>query len=398
MADLLILCLGASPEEPLRWGRFANARLIEGGWIENASMLHTLADHAAAAEAAVALLPGEQVATRRAESFPKGAAKARAAAAYIMEDELAEPADGLHVAVSTEEGINLSIAVKSAIVEAWLQAFGLAGIKCDILSADYLALPSSVEAATIIVEEDRVVGAVNSAGFALEAGLFAVLAAQLFETAPLRVTAIGNPKNQRLLPAESIVDWLGPADDARILALYDGAIGLRPPPNLLQGAYQKRRALLPRLAPWRRAGLIAAATLGVFFVGLAGEALRAEGDARAWREAAGRIHQEHFPDAATANPVEHARAVLAQGGGDNSFLALAARFAQAIEKSDGVEIERMRYNAARGEFVVSVRSASDVGIEELKTLLAGLGVTTQDSGGYRRSGGEWTGELAARLQ
>ncbi|MEX0645204.1 MAG: type II secretion system protein GspL [Parvularculaceae bacterium] len=398
MADVLLLCLGESLEAPLRWGRFAGARLIEGGWIENASMLQRLADHAATAETVIALLPGEQVASRRADSFPKGAAKARAAAAYLMEDELAEAADALHVGVAMGDGVNLAVAVKSAIVEAWLAAFGRVGVKCDILTADYLALPSSPGHSTIVFEDGRVIAAYDGAGFALEDVLFAELAATLIEPAPLRVTAIGDPANQRHLPADSLVDWLGPADDARILTLFDGAIAIKAPPNLLQGAFQKRRALLPRFAPWRRAGLIAAAAASVFFIAGAAEALRAEGDARAWREAASRIHTERFPEAASDNPVEHARRMLAQGGGDNSFLALAARFAQAIEASDGVEIERMRFNAARGEFIVSVRSASDVGIEQLKVALAGLGVTTQDSGGYRRSGGEWTGELAARLQ
>jgi type II secretion system protein L len=398
MADVLILCLGATLEAPLRWGRFDGARLVEGGWIENAASLHALTAHAAAVETTVALLPGEQVAARRAKSFPKGAAKARAAAAYLMEDELAEAADRLHVAVAARDGVNLALAVKASIVEGWLGAFGAGGVRCDILSADYLALPSSGEDATIIFEDERVVAAHNSAGFALDGDLFAALSPQLFEPPPLRVAAIGNRAYASRLPAQSAIDWVGPADDARILALFGGAISLAPPPNLLQGAFQKRRALMPSFMPWRRAGVIAAAAIGVLFVGIAAEALRAEGDARAWREGASRIHGERFPEAGAENPVDHARRILAQGGGDNSFLALAARFSKAIETSDGVEIERMRYNAARGEFIVSVRSASDVGIEQFKTTLAALGVTTQDSGGYRRSGGEWTGELAARLQ
>jgi type II secretion system protein L len=398
MADVLILLLGASVEAPLRWGRFSGALLVEGGWLENAASLGRLTDIAASADAVVALLPGEQVAARRSDSFPKGATKARAAAAYLMEDELAETADALHVGVATEDGANLAVAVKSAVVDAWLAAFASAAVECNILSADYLALFLAADESVVLFEETRVVVAANGAGFALDLDLFSSLAPQLLAPAPARITAVGNAANRRLLPADSVIDWRGGADDARVLALYGDAIERKSPLNLLQGRYQKKRVLLPRVAPWRRAGFIAAGAAGVFFIGIAAEALRADADARAWRDAAAQIHTQRFPDAAANNPVDYARQVLAQGGGDDSFLALASRFAEAIETNQDVQIERMRFNAARGEFIVSVRSASDVGIEQLKTALAGLGVTTQDSGGYRRSSGEWTGELAARLQ
>ncbi|MGE0409365.1 MAG: type II secretion system protein GspL [Amphiplicatus sp.] len=400
MAETLILLLGTSPKAPIRWGRFENGRLIAGGVADNADALDALADDGAAR--LIALLPGEQVAARRAPSLPQSGAKARDAARYLMEDELAEAASQLHVAVSplTSPGQSggLAFAVKSAIIETWLSAFSLAGLDCAILSADYLALPSSDEEATALFEDGRAVVAFDGAGFALDAELFAALAPRLFDPAPARIMALGDPSARRLLPQDSLVDGASPAEPAGALVRYAAAIAEKEPPNFLQGPYQKKRALTPLLAPWRRAGLIAAAIAGVFCLGLVAEAIRAEGAARAWTEAAADIHRQRFPDAAGADPADHARQILARDKAGTSFLTLAARFTEALQNTDKIEIERIRFNAARGEFVVSVSSADDAGIEEFKTSLAGLGVTTQDSGGYRRSGEAWTGELSARLQ
>lgn len=393
MAERLIFLLGDSPGAPLRWGRYEDARLIEGGWMENAAGLPALGARAAA-DFVAALLPGEQTAARRMASAPRGAAKARAAALYLMEDELGESADQLHVAAAGD----LAIAVKTAIVEDWLAAFAAAGIELDLLSADYLALPSSADQGVIIFDEGRVVAAVDRAGFALEDGLFDALAPRLFETGPARLRALGAAPMLRRLPDAIAVESLGAADDARLLDLYAAALAEAPAPNFLQGRYQRRRALAPMLRPWRRAGALAAAAAALFVVSLAAEGVRADAAARTWTEAARRVHGERFPEAAAEDPVTHARRALAKQGSDASFLLLAARFAGALEKNDAVEIERIRFNAARGEFIVSVKSRSDSGIEELKQTLAAAGVATQDSGGYRRAGVYWSGDLLARTQ
>lgn len=396
--NFLLLLAGASPEVPLRWGRFEGRRLIEGGWLESAADVAGLAPEAGIIERVIVLLPGEQVATRRTATLPRNASKARAAAVYVMEDELGEAADNLHVAVASAGDAALAIACKRMIVEGWLAAFVAAGVEPDILSADYLTFTPLAENATVVFDGQRVVAAFEGAGLAAELDLFTMLAPHLFKTAPMRIEAVGDATLRRLLPVESEIDWLGAADDARILAFYGAAVAEAGPPNLLQGQFARKRAFAPAFAPWRRTAVIAASAAALFMAGIVAQALRAEYAASEWTKAARDMHAARFPEDAAADPVDHARAMLANGGVGSSFLALASRFGEAVGKHEAVAIDRIRFNAANGEFAVSVRSTTDTGIDELKATLESLGVATQDSGGYRRSGDHWSGELSARLK
>ncbi len=395
MSNALIFLLGASTAAPIRWGRIEDGRLLEGGRLENAGDLSGLSGAASAPDAIVAILPGEQVALRRMPAPPKADSKFRSAAAYLLEDELADPIGDLHVAVAMREGDGLAIAVRKRIVEEWLAAFADAGLEPTLLTADYLLLPSGAGQATAIFEEDRAIIAVGGGGFAIETALLPDIARSAFGERPERLTWYGDRAAARLLPDAGAAEWLGPADDANLLAFYGALLDERAPPNLLQGDYRRRRAWAPALAPWRRSGALLAASLAAFAVFTIADTVRAGRTAERLEQASLAIHQRVFPDAANKNPAAHARQILGSGGGGGSFLELAARFAESVEVDNKVQIDRVSFDAARGEIVVSVRSNSDVDIEALKTRLAERGVAARDNGGYRRSGAHWIGELAA---
>lgn len=397
MSDLLLLMLGPSLDAPLRWGAFDGGRLIEGGWVKGGE-LSDLAAKAQDADKLIALLPGEQVAVRAFPAAPRGGARLQAAARYLMEDELGEAADALKIAVAADSTPPIAIAARASIVEGWRTSFSAAGLDCDILSADYLALASNGEGATIVFDGERVIAAFSGLGAAIDRGLFADLASQLFAGYDGRIAIAGEAALSRCLPDPEKADWLGDIDDARLLSIFGDAVLSRPPANFLAAKFLNRKALAAALTPWRRAGLIAASLVGALLLGVVVDAARAGREADRWRNAATVLHREYFPDAATSDPVEFARRRLAQGGGGQSFLWLASRFADALESNEDVQIDRIRFNAARGEFIVSIRSNSDTAIEALKATLAAAGVVAQDSGGYRSAGGVWTGELTARAQ
>lgn len=394
MSDLLLLLLGPSTDAPLRWGAFDGARLLEGGWIDNAEALSDLPESAKGARRVAALLPGEQVASRPMTTAPKGAVRLRAAAAYLMEDELGENADALRIAVATDRAPPVAIAARNEIIGNWLSALAQAGLECDVLSADYLALPLNGETALVVADGERVIAAFNGTGASIELDLFAELAPQLFG-AQKRVALIGDPGLAKLLPGET--DFLGEADDARILSIFADAVRASAPANFVQAKLFNRKALETVIAPWRRVGMLAAALAGLLFLSVIVDGVRAERIANRWEAAAERLHRQYFPEEENVDPVAFARGRLNEGGG-SSFLFLSSKFAEALAANDEIEIDRIRYNAARGEFVVSIRSRSDAAIEALKTTLAEAGVTAQDSGGYRNIGGVWTGELSARAR
>jgi type II secretory pathway component PulL len=69
-----------------------------------------------------------------------------------------------------------------------------------------------------------------------------------------------------------------------------------------------------------------------------------------------------------------------------------------LEAHPDISIERIRFDAARGQYVFSIRSTSDAGIEAFRTGLLSLGIEATDNGGYRRNGDLWVGEMTARAR
>lgn len=399
MSSALILLLGLTTAAPIRWARLAGGSLIEFGRVDGAERLSTLAALAAGSDTVAAVLPGEQVAMRRLPSPPKSDAKFRSAAAYLLEDELAEPIDALHVAIDSRDGDGLAMAARKSVIEAWLGAFASAGVAPDVLTADYLLLPCAAGQGTVIIEESgrRVIAAVAGVGFAAESTLAGpALGAPPFAGAS-RLVVHGDAAAARAMLNAAMIDAAGPADDAALLGLYGALLEARAP-NLLQGAFRRRRAFAPAFAPWRRSAALLAASLAALAVFAVADGLRSARTADRLEQAALAAHRSAFPEAAAEDPARHARRVLGASAGGGSFLALANRFAEAVEADNRVQIDRISYDAARGQMIVSVRSGSDVDIEALKARLAERGVAARDNGGYRRSGAFWIGELAAATQ
>ena len=77
---------------------------------------------------------------------------------------------------------------------------------------------------------------------------------------------------------------------------------------------------------------------------------------------------------------------------------VSARLDAAIAESDAVAVDRILFDAGRGEFVFSIRSSADSEIDLFRERLGRNGLAASDSSGYRRAGDVWVGEMKARLK
>jgi len=399
VSETLILVLGHSPGAPVHWAFLGSAGLVEAGVCPSAEALRQIAPRADAARRVAALLPGEQVAMRMIAAPPKNAGKFRAAAAYLLEDELAEGLEGLHIATAIKDGAGLAFAVKKSIMTAWLDAFAGAGLTPDFLSADYALLPSSTDTAVVIFESLRIIGAVDGEGFAAERPFADGLMTSLLHNEAIeRVVAFGESDIERIDFAGKAVEWRGAADPASLFYLYHDGLGHNNgAPNFLQGAYRKKRDWRGALEPWRRTGALAAACLaGLLFVMIA-DGLRASRLATAFDDKAQSLHASTFPEAAERDPRAHARQILAAQSPARTFLHLSADFAGGIEEASDIQIDRIRYNAARNEFSVNLRFNDINDLERLKQSLAARGIEATEAGGVQRAGAQYVGELRIDL-
>ena len=394
MSEMLILRLGQSPEDPVKWA------LIEDDVIQQADIANSVGDLAdIAAPTArcqvIAVLPGEQAAMRSISTPPKAASKFRAAATFLLEDELAEDLENLHLAVvRRENGAGTVLALKENLMVDWLDAFEQSGLSPDIVTADYALLPLNADGAVLLVEPTRIVGAVGMQGFAAERPLADTLLEELVaDETNHEVVAFGDRDYERISIGAAPIVWRGGADDPSIFRLYADGVRQNGVPNLRQGAYRKRRDWRGAIGAWRRAGMLAAACV-ILFVGVSiADSVRLTRLADKLEAETLSLHQTAFPAQASADPRTHARAILASNAGAPAFLSLATRFAESLEDNGQIQVDRIRYNAQRGEFSISLRFADINDLEELKQLLAGRGVNATEAGGVRRNGGLYVGEL-----
>lgn len=397
MTRRLLFLLGQTESDLIRWAIAAGGEVLDFGAIEGADGLASIAPFAREASETVALIPGEQVASRVLPTAPKSRTKLLAAASCLMEDELAEAMELVQVGAASGQSA-VAMAARADVVRGWLAAFEGAGIDLDVLTADYLALASSNDRATIIEDRARVIAAFAGTGCALEKDLFCALAPGLFDAPSPQFLVFGDEALCASLPGDGAIDRAGHSGDAAVLGAIAQALNTARPPNLLEKRFFRKKQLVGVLGPWRRAAALGAALAAVAFLSVMAEGARFSRAEAAWERSARELHESRFAEAAAEDPAEYARRRLAAGGGEASFLIITSRLAAAIEANGAVEIDRVRFDAARGDYIISVKSKSDAAVEAFKGDLAQAGVAAADSGGFRRTGDAWSGDLKARLQ
>lgn len=345
----------------------------------------------------VAVLPGEQVALRDIPSPPKQLAKLKAAASYLLEDELAEDVDDLHIALSAGTDRARAFAISSALMKDWLGAFAETGVTVTEMTVDFAALGASNGVCVIAADGERVIASRGAAGFAAELPLADIVA-------PAFLTAAGDAAIVSYGAHELVGRWAAApverrplANEADLLALFGANLGAKGDRvDFMTGAFKQKKSYAIDLGAWRRPAALAA-SLAVSLVLLgAASGLRDWRVAERYETTAETLHKSAFPTFAGGDIRSHVRGLLSGGARTAGFLEMTARLTAGLEAHDGVTIERIRFDAARGQYTFSIRSASDAGIEAFRTGLSEFGVEATDNGGYRRTGNQWVGEMTAR--
>ncbi len=398
MTRRLLVFLGETLSDPVSWGLIDNGQLIEGGRLRDAQGLKTLRKHQEGVDLSAAFLPGEQSILRRIETPPKSPAKFRAAAAYLLEDELSEPLEALHYVVQHASAGGRVLGVRDGLISAWLGAFEEEKLEFDLLTTDAAALLGLGDGVVVIRDRVRTACGAPHVAFACENALFDALAADLLgDLGDMRVQCLGEDGELPACFAGLQIDWLGPFDEAQRLEFFDHALNVSMPINLLQGAYRRKLQWRAGLAPWRRAGVILSGVTVLSLAAVAADARKHDRIGERWIELSRELHQRSFPEAASADPVANARAVLQAGGDNATFILVSNLLSSALEGKDDVQIDRIGFDSANGRFSVSVRGQSDDAIERLRRDLAELGVTVRDNGGVRQSRGFRLGEFLVEL-
>lgn len=398
MKRMLVLLPGLTPLMPVQWALIAGGKVLRSA---SCPCVHDLDIPDACGPDVVTLfvLPGEQVAMRSLAVPPGTRKKFRAAAALLMEDELAESPDNLHITViARPDGAGFAFGVKRVLMDSWMDALAAAGIVPDVMYPDFFLLPFTDTGAFVLCDRDRIAGVCNLQGFALERPMADEITRMLVEQEePEHVTVLVCPgTNPPVLPDREI-DWQEIADIYDLLVLY--AHGVQPDcgAGLLQGTYRRRRDWSGLFRPWARAAMLAAACLVAGITAVIADGFRARHFAGLLEQDTLKLHREAFPGMETQSPRRHARQLLSSGTRAPAFQELSALLAESLEAVEGIQVDRIRYNKDKGIYSASLQFLDINDLDLLTRRLEAHGIASFQQGSARRKGNVFIGEIRMRL-
>ncbi|MEM8772949.1 MAG: type II secretion system protein GspL [Pseudomonadota bacterium] len=396
MSGVVVIRLGLTPGDVQNWAAFNGGETVMSGESQQLSELAERVVSKFDDNTVVGILPGEQTAMRTLPAPPRQSSKLLSAATLLLEDELALPIDEHHVATARLDDQAQIIAVRRDLVREWIAAFDDAGLTLSVLTPDYSVLGGARDRGVLFLEEDRVTANFGDQAFAVEADLAEPLIAEfLSRDTEVSLGVYSAPGD--ILERNPHYEHLGSADAGVLLQLAASKAAAGQAINLRQGAFKPPRRKLIDTVRWRRPAAMAA-MLALFGLGaVIADGIREGRLAERYESEAQRIHAEAFPQAAGVDMRSHARGVLAGGGGGTSFMALSDVLGKALANHDEVTIDRVRFDVDRSAYVFSIRSVSDAQIDAFRQSLTALGAASSETGGYRRSGAFWVGEMTVSL-
>lgn len=371
--------------------------MVEAGRADGVARLGPIAERLTDDTRVIAVLPGEQVALRDIPSPPKQPAKLRAAASYLLEDELAEAVDDLHIALVAGADGARAFAISKALMKTWLDAFTEAGVTVSEMTVDFAVIGGAPGVCVIAADHGRVIASRGVAGFAAEIALADIVAPAFLKAAGDAAIVSYGAHDHVGRWAAAPVERRPLTHEADLIALFGGHLGSKGERvDFLTGEFKPKRSYGVDLGAWRRPAALAASLAASLVLLGAASGLRDWRVAERYETTAETLHKSAFPTFEGGDIRSHVRGLLSSGAKTAGFLEMTARLTAGLEAHDGVTIERIRFDAARGQYTFSIRSASDAGIEAFRTGLSEFGVEATDNGGYRRTGDQWVGEMTAR--
>lgn len=315
------------------------------------------------------VVPGAAVVTRYVALPPQVNARAHAAAAFLLEDDLAADGDTLHFALDTANTQTRMVAVTARTqMDLWRTRLAELGVKPTVITPDYLALPPGAVRAC----DGMVLARSAEGGFTVESELVSWVSDGL-RAEPVSRAAMLREMFATLRQGASI--------------------------NLLQGAYAPRRDWAALGKQWRRAGELAAAVLALAVVGQLAEAWQYNRRADAAAARAEVILRRALPDVKrVVNPVAQMRARLleARAADSSGFLQMSNILFGAVSAVEGVEVESLRFDGRRGEISFTMALPSFDALEKVKAEIVRQGGAVQE-GGARQEAQRIYADMTLRL-
>ncbi|MDX1303983.1 type II secretion system protein GspL [Photobacterium sp.] len=397
MSEFLTIRLSSRPEQPVQWLVWSPQQneVIASGQLADMTQLNELAEYAAQ-RPVIALVPASELLLTQV-AIPAGSGRQLAAVLpYLLEEELAQDVDSLHVHLIKRQGDIANVAIiEHSKIEHWLNEFVKADIEVKKLVPDCLCLPlydDGYSAAELgrqwLVRQSEALGVcaepswLGSWLLAQKAPIATVVVESEepeTEEEPEAETADGLPvlTIHHFTPAPEHMpgNWQPETPELVMQLLAEGAESSKV--NLLSGPYKPQSVWRKHLKPWRKVAIAAGLVLTTVVVEHFVSVQRMELQAQAYRAESERIFRQVLPEfkripsqSYLKNQMNSAITRLGGDGSDQGLLPWLLQLKPMLSNVPQMTILNMKYDQNRGELRLQASAAEFQHFEQLRTLLA----------------------------
>lgn len=400
--EQLVVRLGANPDEAIHWIVWSSQQneIIASGVLPDATQLATLADRAGR-RPICALVPTSDILLKWVELPAKAGRKALAAIPYMLEEEISGDISQQFFALGPKEGNHQAVAiVNKEKLRSWLNLIGDAGLDCNQLIPDVLALPMADKNAWSILElgQQLLVRKDDWSGLQGERDWL--------------VQAINHLARQHVKQHEQALlvnDYSG-TDLANVEELDVSVMPLELPMkvlaqgaesakfNLLQGEYKVSKKSNGEWKKWRLAAVLAVIAL---FTSLIDKSLEQNQINTQLADLKAQVSSEYkraFPNAGAyrdlRSTMERQMKTLEQGGTGASVLVMLSQLRPAFEESN-VKPQTLRFDSSRSELRIQAVANNFGALDNFKRQAEAQGFTV-DQGSINQKDNQVIGTLTIR--
>lgn len=387
--EQLLVRLGANHTDPISWLVYSRTEdeIIASGELPNAEALSSLTERAGQ-RSVIALAPSSEILLKWVELPPKAGRKIISAIPFMLEDELATDISQQFFAIGPKRGDEQAVAVVShEKVELWQSWLNEAGLFCDTIIPDVLAVPVTENGWSVLtlgeqllVRQDTFKGVQGEATWLLPTLVH--FTAQ--QESPITIT---NYAGIDLSTLPNIEEAQAPLElPMQVLAKE----AMQSSFNLCQGDYKVKRKRSGVLNQWRVAAVLAVLALCTSLIDKGFSLYQLKAQNQALSSEINTAVKAGFPNIGTYRNVrlklQSELAKLEQGGGSASMLIMLDQLAPAFSATD-VKPQTLRFDATRTEIRIQAQGKNFEALEQFKRTAENAGFVVEQGAINNRDNG-----------
>ena len=400
--EQLVVRLGATPDEAIHWIVWSSQQneIIASGELPDVLQLATLADRAGR-RPICALVPTSDILLKWVELPPKAGRKALAAIPFILEEELSGDISQQFFALGPKKGNKQAVAiVNKEKLQSWLNIIEDAGLACDQLIPDVLALPLVSENAwsilelgqQLLVRKDDWAGLQGERDWLIQA--INHLARQYAKKTE-QTLLVNDYSGTDLADIENLDVSVMPLE----LPMKVLAQGVKSAKfNLLQGQYKINNKVSGQWKTWRLAAVLAGIALFTTLIDRSLEQSRLNEQLADLKTQVSSEYKRAFPNAGAYRDLRTTMTrqmkALEKGGTGASMLIMLSQLRPAFEDSN-VKPQTMRFDSSRAELRIQAVATNFDDLDKFKRQAEAQGFTVEQ-GSINQKDNQVIGTLSIR--